>query len=101
MNYTKNLESGICRVSMKGKFTFSDHQSYKELFDVFSDAKIEKLEINISEVDFIDSAALGLLLLTRDEAEKYSKKLVLVSPQGQVKKMFDISRFYELFEIKG
>jgi len=99
MDYTKSIDGSTCKVKVKGRFTFSDHTSYKELFDVFNDEKLDKLELDINEVEFVDSAALGLLLLTRDEAEKTGKTLSIVGPQGQVKKMFEISRFYELFDI--
>ena len=63
-------------------------------------ASLKRLCIELSQVEFVDSAALGILLLARDEAEKSSTKLVLKSPQGQVKRMFEISKFHDLFNIE-
>ena len=53
----------------------------------------------MAQVNFVDSAALGMLLLARDEAEKYRKQLVLRGAAGQVKKMFDMARFNMLFSL--
>jgi anti-anti-sigma factor len=99
MEYTKTTEKNICKINMRGKFTFSDHLSFKAIFDIFDDKNIDKVEFDIAGVEFVDSAALGLFLLIREEAEQKNKKVSLHGPQGQVKKMFGISRFYELFDI--
>ena len=100
MDYTKIIDSGVCNIVMKGKFNFSDHLSFKALFDVFDDSSVKAVQYDLRGVDFVDSAALGLLLLSLDEAKKASKPLILIGPQGQVQKMFEISRFYELFDIR-
>lgn len=52
------------------------------------------------QVDFVDSAALGMLLLARDEAQKHDKKLIISGIQGQVKKMFTVARFDSLFSLQ-
>lgn len=99
MEYTKTNNGNVFNVVLRGKFTFSDHKGFKELFDFFENKDMNRMEIDITNVEFVDSAALGLLLLARDEANKTSKTLQIKGPNGQVKKMFEISRFYELFDI--
>jgi anti-anti-sigma factor len=99
MESTRTTNGGVCNVKLSGRFTFADHNDFKEIFQFFADSSINKIEIDLSNVEFVDSAALGMLLLTRDEAKKASKALTIRNPQGQVKKMFEISRFYDLFDI--
>jgi anti-anti-sigma factor len=99
MEYVKTINGAVCNLKMQGKFTFSDHSNFKEVLQVFKDGAVNQIEVDLSQVEFVDSAALGLLLLVRDEAKKASKRIVIKNPQGQVKKMFEISRFYELFEV--
>ena len=99
MDYTKIIENDVCKVNISGKFTFTDHLEFKKILSIFEQENIAFLEVNLSEVTFVDSAALGLLLLVRDESEKHSVKLTVFKPQGQVQKMFKISRFYELFNV--
>jgi anti-anti-sigma regulatory factor len=42
-----------------------------------------------------------MLLLARDEASKGSRKLILAQPQGQVKRMFSVTKFDQLFTIQA
>ena len=100
MEYNKQIENGNCEVSISGKFTFSDHQEFKSIFAILSDKDIKSIHLDFENVEFIDSAALGILLLARDESEKTGTTLVLQKPTGQVKKMFEVSRFYDLFQIE-
>jgi anti-anti-sigma factor len=99
MEYTRTTNGSVYNLKLSGRFTFADHNAFKEIFKLFTDSSINKIEIDLSNVEFVDSAALGMLLLTRDEAKKASKAITIRNPQGQVKKMFEISRFYELFDI--
>lgn len=99
MDYIDSNNDNKYCVKLKGKFSFSDHSDFKVVLENISKNKPASVELDFSEVTFVDSAALGLLLVLRDETEKVQAKAVLVKPQGQVKKMFDISRFDELFTI--
>ncbi len=99
MEYTKNIDGDSCRIKLKGKFTFADHKEFKKVFSSISEKTFKQLTLDISEVEYIDSAALGLLLLTKEEAEKNSVSLTIYKPHQQVQKMFKISRFYELFNV--
>ena len=98
MEYLKTIDGDVCNITMQGKFTFADHGNFKDVIGAAKEEGVRQVSIDLSQVDFVDSAALGMLLLVRDEVKKGEKSLVLKSPQGQVKKMFEISRFYELFD---
>lgn len=100
MEYSENQNGDQYDLSLSGKFTFADRKFFKDLFIKIREGNIKHLTIGLSEIEFVDSAALGILLLARDEAEKLQINLVLKSPKDQVKKMFEISRFYELFQIE-
>jgi anti-anti-sigma factor len=89
------------RVNISGEFTFADHAAFRELADRLFQTKDESLVIDLSQLQFIDSAGLGMLLLARDEASKGSRKLILAQPQGQVKRMFSVTKFDQLFTIQA
>ncbi len=100
MEYVKHQEQGNYEVAIKGKITFSDHMDFKNIIHAVNDNSCQKVTLNLENVEFIDSAALGMMLLLRDETEKNGKGLLLKTPKGQVKKMFQVSRFYDLFDIE-
>jgi HptB-dependent secretion and biofilm anti anti-sigma factor len=85
---------------LSGQFIFSDHAKFKAVLAAADNPKIHIITIDCSGLEFIDSAGLGMLLLLRDVCAKNKKQLKLRKPQGQVKKVFDISRFEHLFAIE-
>ena len=100
MEYSICDSNGQCTVNLNGSFTFSDNQSFRHIVTALDKKDIQYMELNFSGVDFVDSAALGMLLLLRDHASKRNIKVVLANPVGQVKKMFDLSHFHNLFSTK-
>lgn len=99
MQYTEILNGEVYKIKISEKFTFSDHLEFKKILESFDGNAFKNMEIDVSGLEFIDSAALGLLLLLRERTAQSQVKLSLIKPQGQVQKMFRISRFYELFNI--
>ncbi|MFO0388323.1 MAG: STAS domain-containing protein [Alphaproteobacteria bacterium] len=87
-------------VRMSGKFTFSDHPIFRQIIEKMSDPNIRQIIFYMERIEFVDSAALGMLLLSHDEAEKNGKKIVISGIHGQVKKMFDAARLGTLFTLK-
>jgi anti-anti-sigma factor len=100
MEYRKNINNNGLELVVKGKFTFVDHSIFKPILEDIEKNLFMKIVIDLSGVEFIDSAALGILLLVKDSVEKNNAVLILKSPAGQVKKMFEITRFYDLFSIQ-
>jgi anti-anti-sigma factor len=98
MNFTNTTNGSTCNIAIDGKFTFSDNGSFREIIGLF-DGKQNTFILDFSAVEFVDSAALGMLLLAREEADKRGITLEIRKPQGQVKKMFNVSKFDTLFNI--
>ena len=99
MNFSRNIQGNQMSVALAGKFTFPDNQVFRELLNEAARLSQPALEFDFDQVDFIDSAALGMLLVARDEVLKQGGHVTLKRPRGQVKKMFDISRFSALFTV--
>ena len=94
------FDGGPGQVALSGEFTFSDHVSFKELVSRLLEAKQSQIVIDLTKLNFIDSAGLGMLLLVREEAGKANGKVVLRGPHGQVKRMFDVTKFNTLFSVE-
>ncbi len=100
MDFTQSTEGTTTKFDLKGKFTFSDHENFREIISAIKNKKSQTIMINFAGVEFIDSAALGMMLIARDEAGKSGASLILKSPEGQVDKMFSVSKFDSLFTIE-
>lgn len=99
MEHQQNVNGKELKIDLRGKFTFADNKVFSEILDEIANSNFDDVVIDLGEVEFIDSAALGILLLARDKCVKSATNLELRNPRGQVKQMFDISRFNDLFQI--
>ncbi len=98
MEYTQSINGQTATMALRGQFTFADHQNFRDLLKVFeSNSEINTLVLDFAGVDFIDSAGLGMMLIAREEAGQRNVKLSLINSQGQVEKMFRVSKFETLF----
>jgi anti-anti-sigma factor len=95
-----DIVGGHLIARLSGQFIFTDHAKFKQVLTSVEDSKTSKVTIDFAGVEFIDSAGLGMLLLLRDTCEKQKKSLTLTHPKGQVKKVFNISKFEHLFTLE-
>ena len=97
MEMLHNVTQGVYRVTLSGKFDFSDHKCFREVIQKISDQDIKQIVLDMGQLDYIDSAALGMLLLAHDEANKYKKEIAIDAMAGQVKKTLELACFDEMF----
>lgn len=100
MEIKVTIEGAVAKLHMKGRFDFNVHRSFKAAYDPLLHEKgINTLEIDLSEVEYLDSSALGMLLLVRERAEAEGKHVVLARPSSTVAQILDIANFKKLFTV--
>ncbi|MEW5789256.1 MAG: STAS domain-containing protein [Pseudomonadota bacterium] len=88
-------------LSLNGRFDFHSHRDFRGAYEQILDAQgVREIEINFSGVDYLDSSALGMLLLLREKAEGMGKSVQLSGLQGTVKQVLEIANFGKLFAVK-
>jgi len=93
-------EGEKAQVDLKGRLTFADYSLFREITMLFNDAEVNDCLIDLSELEFIDSAGLGMLLIARDKLQSRNGRLILRGAVGQVKKMIDLGRLDALFTME-
>lgn len=86
-------------ITFKGRLTFADYNSFRQVVELIGTVENQICTFDIQELDYIDSAGLGMLLLSREKAQENNASIMLQNPSGQVKKMLEIGKFENLFEI--
>lgn len=85
---------------LTGRFEFSVHREFREAIDRAMQVEgIEEIVIDLMDVDYVDSSALGMLLMVRERAGAAKLGLRLVNPRGMVRQALDIAHFEKLFTI--
>ena len=102
MQIASNVAGNMATISLNGRFDFHSHRDFRAAYEKALDATdVREIEVNFTAVDYLDSSALGMLLLLREKAEAMGKKVVLSGLQGTVKQVLDIANFGKLFSVKA
>jgi stage II sporulation protein AA (anti-sigma F factor antagonist) len=78
-----------------GRFDQSARQEFKWRIDLAINAGYRHVILNVTEVSFIDSAALGWLVLAQRRFTRIRGQLGLVAPQGFVRDILDLTEISE------
>jgi anti-anti-sigma factor len=82
---------------LEGRFTFADHESFHRLIDELGDSQPSHCIIDLSSVTYLDSAAVGMLLLMRERLDH--GRIALKGGCPSVKELIRIAKLGTLFEI--
>lgn len=100
MQANTGIESGVAVVRLAGRFDFNAHRDFRAAYEpLVADSGVREITIDLGGVEYLDSSALGMLLMLRDKTGAVNKALVLANPRGPVKQVLDIANFGKLFRI--
>ena len=100
MNISHHIDHATLNVSIDSSFTFEDHHEFRTVLECIEDDQVSLIVFHMDRLNIIDSAALGMMLLALDVGQKTQKRIVISGIQGQVKKMFELTRFDTLFAME-
>lgn len=91
----------VGRIMMHGRFDFQIHRDFKDAYTPFlENAAVKQVEIEMSKLDYLDSSALGMLMLLNERAKAVNKSVVLTNPSGVVEQVLAVANFGRLFTIR-
>ncbi|WP_407315862.1 STAS domain-containing protein [Pseudomonas sp. nanlin1] len=88
------------RIAVSGRFDFGMHQAFRETYEKVSRSDFECVEVDLRDANYLDSSALGMLLLLRDYAGGDHAKIKIINICADVEKILAISNFDKLFELE-
>lgn len=86
-------------IRVKGRFDFSAHQEFRGAYENAPNST-KSFVVDLKEATYLDSSALGMLLLLRDHAGGDGANVKIVNCNPDVKKILTISNFEQLFTIQ-
>ncbi|MBK6972566.1 MAG: STAS domain-containing protein [Sterolibacteriaceae bacterium] len=87
-------------IQLHGRFDFNAHRDVRGAVDrALSIPGAESVTVEMKRVDYLDSSALGMLLLVRDKARGANRNVALSRVNGSVRQVLDIANFGRLFAI--
>lgn len=86
-------------VHLSGRLTFAENGAFRRVVEDLELAGREHIVLDLSGVDFIDSAGMGLLLVARDMTAGQGGAVTLKNAAGQVARMLGLAKFGDFFTL--
>ena len=85
-------------ISVIGRFDFNIHHEFRQAYEHAGDS-IKKYVIDMKGTEYMDSSALGMLLLLRDHTGGEASNISIINSSKDIKKILEIANFNKLFNI--
>ncbi|WP_339539798.1 STAS domain-containing protein [Pseudomonas sp. RA_5y_Pfl1_P24] len=93
-----SLDGKKLTIVIKGRFDYSSHQTFREAYERFYKGP-GLYVVDLKDTTYMDSSALGMLLLLRDHAGGDDSEVRVINSNSDVRKILAISNFDKLFDI--
>ena len=101
MSISKNIspDGSHLTISIQGRFDFNIYKDFRDAYEGCIDS-IKKFTINMAQTEYLDSSALGMLLVLREQAGADNSDIEIVGANTEINKILNISNFDRMFDIK-
>lgn len=95
------ITDNLVTLRPQGRFDFNCFRDFRSHYEAaLAQEGVQCIVVDLQQVQYIDSAALGILLLLRDRASAQEVKVELANLQGTVKDVLEIANFHKIFGIR-
>ncbi len=95
MNITQDKVDGKSIVHLDGRFDFGARKTFKEAVDQAAEEG-SPVVLDLEKVTFVDSSALGLLVICHQNLKNKKISFYLVNPQTYVKQVLDLANIAKM-----
>lgn len=101
MDITTRITDTTAHLALSGRFDFSAHRSFRSTTDeAINNAKVKNLVVDLGQVNYIDSSALGMLLLLNERCKAAGKSVTLGNCQGTVRQVLEVAHLDRVFTLQ-
>jgi anti-anti-sigma factor len=87
-------------IRLSNRFDFSQHKSFStQVEQLLANDTLKQLDIDFSQVQYLDSSALGMLVLLAKKATNQGVTVTLRGAQGTAKDILEMANMHKLFQI--
>ena len=94
MKITQEVQDRKVTLKLEGNFTYTQRKAFQEVMRTVTTDQVEHIIIDLSQVVFLDSAALGLLMITHRQLQAERRTLSLAYPQPTVRQIIELANLH-------
>ncbi len=87
-------------ININGKFSFKDYVDFRKAYQDRPKGAATQYTIDLDGVEYIDSAALGMLILLREHAGEGDAVITIHGASGMVLEALEMSNYDQLFRVE-
>jgi anti-anti-sigma factor len=88
-------------IHLRGRFDFSGQREFKRCYEeALVEPEVRRIAVDLEHVEYLDSSALGMLLLLKERADVRALPVSLLNCGGMVKEILDVANFGVMFSIR-
>ena len=92
------IQEDTAVLTLSGQFDFNAYAEFKPYQTKALEASgVRQIVLDLGKLDYLDSAALGTLLLLREKAQARNIEVALRGARGVVREIIDIAHFERMF----
>lgn len=99
VNSKLSTENKKLIISIDERFDFSSHQEFRDAYNNETTRGLTYI-LDLSKTEYMDSSALGMILLLKDHVQLHSGNLIISRPSDTVRKILEIAQFQRLMTIE-
>ena len=89
-------------IVVKGRFNFEAHSHFRAAYqseNISPGPGSKRVVLDLAATDYIDSSALGMLLLLREEAGGNDADIQIINARPEIRKILETANFQRLFKL--
>ncbi|MFQ5542933.1 MAG: STAS domain-containing protein [Nitrospiria bacterium] len=102
LNIKVRHEGNGCVLEMSGRFDFSGNKLFRKAYESgFEKNASGHIDLNLRGVDYLDSSALGMLLLLKEKADAKGGAVFISKCSDPVREILKVVNFNKLFDVEA
>jgi len=99
MEVTERLQDDVLVLAISGRVSFYSRKIFQAIMNNVQNSQATHVVLNLAEVTFIDSVALGLLVLAYTNMALQHVEMSLVEPSASVREILEMANVPQLIPI--
>jgi HptB-dependent secretion and biofilm anti anti-sigma factor len=100
MEHDFEFRDGCLTFRVSGRMTHKDHKAFRDILGHINNGAAARVVFDLAKVEFMDSSALGMLLIVRDAVTQNQREVVLRGANGQVENLMKVAKLHKYFTVE-
>ncbi|MCP5279401.1 MAG: STAS domain-containing protein [Thiobacillus sp.] len=93
-------QGDISVIHLDGRFVFHDHRDFRQVYEqALARSETLCIQLDMGKLEYLDSSALGMLLLLRERGQAQGKAVRILGARGLALQVLEVANFHKLFDM--